>query len=230
VIEKIIYLGASGFPEVSEVVRRINAVELRYEIAGILDDDASYHGGEVEGVPVLGNLERVVDFPNARFIFGIGTHRSRLLRYEILQRLGVPAARYLTLIDPSAHVYKYADVGHGAIIHSGSTVLCGAKICNFSVVGWNAIVTKDVIIGEGAMTGPSVTILPNARLGAYSFVGGAASISEGVTIGPGAMVGACTFVHRDVSSGDFIVGTPPRLLASETVPNDILQVWRMEGG
>lgn len=229
-MEKIIYLGAGGFPEVSEVVRRINAVEPRYEIVGILDDDAAYHGGNVEGVPVLGGLQRVAEFPDVRIVFGIGSHRSRLLRYEILRRLGLPAQRYLTLVDPSAQVYKYAVVGHGAIIHGGSVVLSGAKIGDFSVIGWNTVVAKDVIVGEGGLTGPSVTTLPKARLGAYSFVGGAAMVSEGVTIGPGAMVGAGTFVHRDVPAGDFIVGNPPRILASATVPDDILRVWRMETG
>lgn len=225
VMEPLIFIGASAFPEISEVVRNINTATPTYEICGILDDNNVLHGTEIEGVPVLGSLEQVSRHPHAQFVFGIGSHRTRLLRHQILRRLDLTPDRYVTLIDPRAQVYSDAVLGHGVIVHGGTVILNSARIENWAIIGWQNVVGRDVIVGEGALTGPSVTTLSGARIGSFSFVGGAGTISEAITVGPCAMVGVGTVIHRDVAAGEFVLGTPARTLSRIDVPDEILRNW-----
>ena len=224
----LIFLGASPFREVGELVRDINDVSPTFDLRAILDDDPSLHGTEVEGLPVLGSLETARDHGDARFAFAIASHGTRLACHAILERLALPPERYATLVHPRAKVYSSATVGHGSIIHCGAVIGNGARLGNWVTVHWNAVVGADNRIGDGALLTSNVTTNSGVKIGPYGFIGSASAVAEGVTVGPGAMVGMGSLVLRDVPAGVFQFGNPPRVLSREDVPQGILDEWKRE--
>ncbi len=225
-LQQLIFLGASAFPEIAEIVRDINHLEPTFEIAAILDDNSSLHGTSVEGCPVLGPLEQVHSYQDASFILGIGAYRTRLIRYQVLQRLNLSRERFATLVHPAAKIYSSATVGLGCIIHSGALIFNNSVLEDFVVVYPNTVIGARNLICEGALITSMVTTTSNVIIGSYSHVGTGSSVAEAVRIGPGAQVGMGSLVLKDIPPGVFCLGNPLRFLAKAEVPDELLERWK----
>src|SRR3990172_1677273 len=183
-LQSLVFLGGiSGFYETAEIVKDINDKNPTYRIEGILNDDTKLHGKIIGGVKVLGPLDMVSNFKDAQFIMGIGSYRTRIIRYEIIQRLNIPQERYVTLIHPSARIYPSSRVGHGGIIHSGVVIFQETILENFVTILPNGVIGTNNFIGEGALMAPLVTTTPHVRIGFYTHLGASSSIAEFVKIG-----------------------------------------------
>ncbi|WP_172822197.1 acetyltransferase [Magnetospirillum moscoviense] len=221
----LIFLGATAVPELIDVLVDINQAGGSWAPRGILDDNPDLAGTTIAGLPVLGPLERVAEHPDARFVFAIGSHSTRLARHSILCRLDLPDDRYATLIHPGAKVYASASIGAGSIIHFGAVIANGVRLGRWVIVLWNSVIGADSRVGDGALITSQVTTNSGVRIGSYSFIGSASAIAEAVTIGPGAMVGMRSLVLRNVASGTFQFGDPPRILSRQEVPDGIIANW-----
>lgn len=134
-VQEIVFLGASAaFLEIIELIHDINKVESRYKVIALLDDDVALHGKIIEGIKVEGPLSDVKKYPTAKFVFGIGSIKTRALRIEILKRLAIPKERFITLIHPNAKIYPSARIGYGCIIHHGSVVFYASQIKDFAII------------------------------------------------------------------------------------------------
>ncbi len=223
--KRLVFLGATPFPEIVEIVRDINRIQPTYQITAILDDNPSLHGTAIEGVTVLGPLAMCHDYPNVEFVFGIGSHRLRLVRHDILRRLGLPRERYATLIHPSAKIYSTARVGQGCIIFPGAVIFCDSVIEDFVQVLANTVVGPENYICEGALLTSLVSLTSKVIVGHYSHVGMFSAIGPGVRIGAGAQIAMGSVVLRDVPPGVFQMGMPPKILRRETVAPEIMERW-----
>ena len=85
---KLVILGASAFPEISDLVKDINSVNNVYEVIEILDDNETLHGSTIEGVKVGGPLDKSSGFSEEiKFVLAIGSYRTRIQKYYILKKL-----------------------------------------------------------------------------------------------------------------------------------------------
>ncbi len=225
VVEKLIFIGAAPFAEQFEVIRDINAVEERFQVVGILDDNKDMHGKSLEGVRVLGPLDMLGDYPDLRIVLGIGTYANRTTLPEVIARLGLPLERYVTLVHPSAKVYDSARIGYGAIIHAGCIIGNETEVGSFAKVIWNAVVGARNVIGQGTTICPQAATGVDVRIGPFSFLGIASAIADGVTIGPMNAVGMGTIITRDTPPGAFSFGNPPRILSTDPVPEKLIENW-----
>lgn len=224
-LRPLVVFGASKFPELSEIVRDINEKDLLYHVQGILDDNVSLHGGTVEGVPVLGPLDRAKDFDDALFVLGIGSYRTRLVRYEIVRRLGIAPEKYVTLVHPSAKVYSSSSVGHGCIIFPGAVIHNDSVAEDFVEILTNTVIGRNNVICEGAMIASLVTTTSGVIVGHYSHTGTGSAIGEHVKVGPIAQIAMGSVVLRDVPPGAFCFGNPPKFLNKIEVPTELLNKW-----
>ncbi len=106
----LILVAASGLArEVLSLVRAHGT----YDVVGFLDDDIARHGTMLDGVPVLGGLDSVVDHPEPDLLVcaGRGAVRERIV--ERLDDLGVFPIRYATVIHPGVEVPAGCEVGVG---------------------------------------------------------------------------------------------------------------------
>ena len=224
-IQPLIFLGASVFPEIFQLVADINEKKMMYEMKGILDDNIDLHGKKIQGVPVLGPLEMAKDMDGVRFVMGIGAYRSRLVRYEIIKRLGIPPERYVTLIHPTARIDATSIVGHGCIIWPGVFIHNKCTVEDFVKILPNSVVGVHNLICEGAMITSLVALTVDVVVGHYAHLGTMSAIAERVHIGPGAQVGMGSLVLKNVSPGAFVIGSPARAINLVEVPQELIDRW-----
>jgi len=222
----LLFLGAStAFLEIQEIIHEINRVEHRHQIIGLLDDDPTRHGQVEDGIPVLGPLELAREHPSVDLVFGIGSHGTRLRRHRIIDRLGLPDERYISLVHPGAQIYPSAHVGPGSIVHSGVVIANDVRLDGFNVVTFGAIVGPYSHLGRFAMVTSAAVVLSHVELGQASFVGVNSCIQDGIRIGPGALVGMASAVYRDVEPGAVVLGNPARVAYRVRVPDELLAGW-----
>lgn len=220
----LIFIGGStGYLEISEIVRRINLRKNCYEIIGILDDNTELFGIKIAGVPVIGDLSRANDFSQAKFVFAIGSHKTRLSRLSLVEKTGLPEERFATLIDPDALVYPGVKIGAGCVIHAGAVIGHETILAPFSIITFQAAIGPYCKIGRGAMITTKATALTGVEIGACTFIGAHSCIGEGVKIGAGALIGMASIVSRNIGEGSIVLGNPARVLYRVNVPEALLQ-------
>jgi sugar O-acyltransferase (sialic acid O-acetyltransferase NeuD family) len=222
----LLFLGAStAFLEIHELIRDINAAENGYRIVGLLDDDPKRHGTAMGGVRVLGPLDAATEYPDAQLVFGIGSHRTRLLRRQITERLGIPEERFVSLVHPAAKVYPSVRIGPGCIVHSGVVLANDVVLDGFNVVTFGALVGPFGHLGRFSMVTSLAILLTRVTLGQASFIGAGACLQDGIRVGPGALVGMASAVYRDVDPGAVVLGNPAKVAYRVRVPSELLVGW-----
>lgn len=222
----LVILGATAYPEIAELIRDINDTGSRYSVRCILDDNNDLHHKRIEGVEVIGGIDLAREHRDACFVMGIGSHKSRLIRRQIVDRLNISDDRWATLIHPRAKVYASASIGSGSIVHCGAVVGNGARLGRWVIVLWNSVLGANTIIGDGAMCASNVTVNSRVKIGSYSFVGAASAIADSICLEPGAMIGMGSLIIRDVPLGAFQFGFPSRILSRDDVPREIVDDWQ----
>jgi len=211
---ELIFIGAStGFHEVDEIVYAINRLRPTYKFVGILDDNANVQNTSLRGIPVIGTLSEARKYKGAKFVFGIGSLKTRLLRKKILETTGLKETDFESIIHPSAVIDRTAKVGPGCIFHTGVCIGNNAEIGAFTVIAVNTAVGPYVKIAEFAMITSLVVVLTGAKIGKMSFIGSHSLITENVEIGDNVMVGVGTIVSRNLGDGLFVLGNPMRVIS-----------------
>ncbi|MBN2293918.1 MAG: hypothetical protein JXM70_15940 [Pirellulales bacterium] len=222
---ELVFLGATAFCEIAEIVRDINRIEPTYSIRAILDDNPDLHGTMVEGTPVVGPLEECRRFPDARIVMGIGSYKTRMVRHAIIERLGLPEDRYATLIHPTAKIYPTVEIGAGCIVQCGAVIAADTVLEPFAHVLFNSFVGVGNRICRGALLTSLVSTAGGVTVGHYAHLGTTSSVAENRTIAAGAQVAMGSVVIRDVPLGAFVLGNPARRLRSEKVDESIVRMW-----
>jgi sugar O-acyltransferase (sialic acid O-acetyltransferase NeuD family) len=222
-VEPLVLVGSGGFGrETAEVVRAVNAESPTWNLLGFLDDDPALHGTEIDGVPVLGSIDDVHSFEDARLVVCTGHPGNYFSRKRIVERLGLPAARYATVVHPTAALASTTQIGHGSVllahVVSTSSVRIGAHVAVMPGV----VFTHDVFVEDFATFGAGARLAGRAHVGVGAYVGSGALIREDRTIGPWALVAMGAVVTRDVPFQEVWAGIPAHLIRRVSVPPDVL--------
>jgi sugar O-acyltransferase (sialic acid O-acetyltransferase NeuD family) len=223
--QPLVLLGGGG-----ELPQYLEALELtaqrggpRFDLVGILDDNPALQGRSVHSLPVLGPLSRAADWPEARLLWGLGSLRYPTGRLSVFHRLGLPLARYLTLVHPDAFVSPKAAIAPGVTILAGSRVTAGARLAPHSSLGFHCLVEHDSEIGPGTLFSGGCIVAGHVRIGAGCFLGQGCNIKDGARIGHCATVGMGTVVLHDIEDGQIVVGNPGRVLRTASLPPELPQ-------
>ena len=183
----------------------------RYRPVAFLDNDAALHGTAVDGLEVVGGLEKVAEFIAAGVAGGvvaIGDSPTRVALAEKLRQRGLPL---ISAIHPLANISPTARLDEHLIIGARVSISVHARIGAHSVLSAGSIVEHDNIIGRGAFLYPAV------RLAGGVFVDDLATLGIGACVIPGRSVGREAYVEpgavviRDVAPGTTVGGVPATL-------------------
>ena len=229
-MQKLVIIGGSyAFWEIFEIIQDINFIQPTYEVIAVLDDSPSLHGLKYNNLVVEGPIDKVKDYSDdVKFIFAIGSFRTRIIRAEILNRLNIADERFETLIHPTAKVFSNASIKHGCIIHYGTVIFNHTIIESFSIIAANCVIAVGNYIGRGALFGSNITTTTGVKIGSYSFIGSSTSVGENVEIGPGAQIGMGSIILKNISPGVFVLGNPPRMLDKIDIPEELLENWEKD--
>lgn len=209
----LVLAGAGGMArETAATVAAINAVTPTWRLRGFLDDDPAMHGVIRSGLPVLGPLEAIADLPDAAVVVCIANPRNPGVREQVVHRLGLPSARYATLIHPSAEVPAGCTVGPGSVLLAQVVLTADVTVGAHVALMPQTVLTHDDIVSDHATVAAGVRVSGSVRIGPGAYLGAGALIRESLTVGAKSIVGMGSVVLRDVPPGEVWAGNPARFL------------------
>jgi sugar O-acyltransferase (sialic acid O-acetyltransferase NeuD family) len=150
------------------------------QLIGFADDDSSLYGKEIAGLPVLGPINEILQYPCDAVIVAIGSNARRKIVAEFLHDCGISLRTIFhpsAIVSPSAVISDGVFVAAGVVIGAGSTLGRGVIVNTQSSVdhdsnigAWAHVcpgctITGEVCIGEGAFVGSGTTVVPRRRIG-----------------------------------------------------------------
>jgi sugar O-acyltransferase (sialic acid O-acetyltransferase NeuD family) len=183
-----------------------------WDPVGLLDDDPTRHGADVDGVPVLGGSDTVHTRPDAAVVLCVANARNPAGRAEVAARLSLADDRYATVVHPAASLAVGVTVGAGSILLAGCVVTAPQAVGRHVVAMPQVLLTHDDEVGDFVTLAGQAGLAGGVRVGTGAYVGAGAKIREGVSIGAGAVIGMGAVVLSDVPAGEVWAGAPARFL------------------
>lgn len=173
------------------------------EGVGIIDDNPATWAQEVEGVPVVGGADQLLEHWQAEafdaVVIAISTSVEARARLRgLCAEHGIPLAN---VIDPRCKLATGVTIGDGNVIcaftHFGTGTQIGDNnfISAYNSFDHHNVLGSDISTGPGCMTSGEVTIENRVRLGTGIFV------EPKLTLGEGAIVASGAVIVRSVPAG-----------------------------
>ncbi|ATA74773.1 Sugar O-acyltransferase, sialic acid O-acetyltransferase NeuD family [Capnocytophaga canis] len=207
-MNKCIIVGAGTYGQVYA-----KYLKSEYEILGFIDDNAQLKGTIISQLPVIGNLQFLLDEMDRKIkVFvpiGDTSSRERILRE--VRKNGFSTPNY---IHSTVNIGTDVILGDSAIyILQGVVIMPMAVIDNDvmissgTIISHHAVIQKNVFISFGVNVGASVLVREK------SYVGIGATIMTGVKqTGYDCLIGAGAVVIRDVPDYATVVGNPAKVI------------------
>lgn len=202
-VEEVFVVGAGGHARV--VISTLR--EAGRIVTGLFDDEPAKSGQEIEGVPVIGDLRDLPTELARKFAMGIG---DNLVRRMIAERF--PAARWITIIHPHAHVDRTATLGPGTVVFAGAVVQPGARLGAHCIVNTSATIDHDCQLADFVHVAPGCHLAGAVSLEEGVLMGIGCVAVPGVRVGGWTTVGAGAVVTRNLPQHSVCVGVPARVV------------------
>lgn len=214
-MQNVLIYGAGGFArEVAWLVEQCAAAGRALAPVAFIDDNATNHGREVNGLPVLGLEAAAVRFPGAAVALGIG---AGAVREKLDARLREHGLQALTLVHPRVEMSRFVALGEGTVVCAGSILTTNIRLGRQVQVNLDCTIGHDVVMEDYVTLAPGVHVSGWVVLEKGAYVGTGATIINGtedrpLVVGAGAVIGAGACVTRPVPPGVTAVGMPAKPL------------------
>ena len=218
-----VIIGAGGH---GRVVLDIMQHEGRHEVVGFLDSNPDLHGRLMDGVEVLGPIQRLAGLKEQGVlgaIVAVGHNGTRRSFGEQVQRLG---HELVSAIHPSANIANNVSMGRGVVVAAGALVCAHCQIGDGVILNTGCLVDHETMIGTACHLCPGVKIAGRVTIESGAFVGIGATVIQHVRVGHDSVIGAGAVVLKDVPPMSTVVGLPAREIKSLSNPNEFAE-WLM---
>lgn len=206
-MRNLVIIGAGGLGR--EICDWVLSAELPYHVKGFLDESVKDLSSFGIDLPVLGRPLNYRPQENEVFICAIGHSHTRM---KIMRELQEKNMGFISLVHPSAHVSKKAEIGAGCIIYPGCFISAHTKIGKGVLINFNSSIGHDAVIGEGCTINAHCDVTGAVQLGEGVLVGSHVTIIPKIRVGDYAILGAGSAVMRNVQSGVTVLGVPAKRL------------------
>jgi sugar O-acyltransferase (sialic acid O-acetyltransferase NeuD family) len=198
-MKDLILLGAGVHAgEMVEIVERVNRLQPRWNLRGVLSCDEKLFGQRLNDVPILGGPEKIADFPQADFIPDNSWPRN----------LRVPMGQLATLIDPSCFVSRTARIGRGCVLYPNCYVGLNARIGDWVFCLSGCLINHDDVIEDRVVMGSGVSLAGFVTVQADCYLGQACTVKQYLKIGRDSLIGMGAVVVKDVAANSVMIGNP----------------------
>lgn len=183
-----------------------------YRVAAIVDDDApvgkEYFGQHVlGGTALLGRLHAEGirhAFVSAGSMGGYGRRREW---YTLAREMGFAI---VNIIDPTAVVSPWIQLGEGVFIGKRAVVNAYASLGNMVIVNTGSIVEHADVIEDYVHIAPGCMLSGGVRVYEAAHIGTGSAVRQNVVIGREAVIGIGSVVVRDIAPRMIAYGNPCR--------------------
>jgi len=179
----------------------------------------------LDGLPVLGPVDRLADLPEARVVVCTGRPGNYFSRKRVVRRLdalGIDRSRYATVVHPAAVLAAAARVGRGSVVLATAVATAAVDVGGHVAIMPGVTLTHDDVVGDYATIAAGARLAGGVRVGEGAYVGAGALVREQRTVGAWSLVGMGAVVLDDVPPGEVWAGVPARRLRGVDVPPDVL--------
>ena len=205
--QEISIIGAGGFGR--EIKHLIDEINLSHEIWSVIGffDSSNKPGTIVNGVPVLGGNDDLIDSECKNFVLAIGDPAALK---NISSKLLMAGKCLPNIIHPTASLgaEDFNEIGIGNIFTYGFHMTTNVKLGNFNIFNTRVTLGHDVKIGSFNVMLPNVQISGNVSVGDENIFGMNSSVLQKKSIGSNNKIGAHSFVATNLGSGQSVFGNP----------------------
>ncbi len=202
----VMILGGGGIGAVVLDIFKKNGVV----VYGILDDNTSLHGNEIDDVSILGSTDddgflKLIGKKCEAFVATDDNKLKKNLTEMLLDRRHIMP---VNAIHETATISNLAEIGHGNLISAGVIVNPLAKIGNHNMLHSGVVIEHSASVADYVQIGAKSVVGANVVIGAGTFVGTGVVIVPGIKIGKNARIGAGSVVIADVLEKVTVFGNP----------------------
>lgn len=187
------------------------ALSAGFNLLGFVDDGPALAGGNVLGLPVLGDRGWLRGREVA-VVVAVGSPSARRRVCEDLTAMGV--SDFPVLRHSTAYVGLGCDIGAGSILAAGAVLTADVTLGRFVIVNAGSTISHNSRIADFATMAPGAHLAGNTHAGEGCDIGIGASVIQGLEIGDWSVVGAGAAVIRDVEPNTTVVGCPARVVSN----------------
>ncbi len=160
----------------------------------------------------------LIRFPEAKVLAVPGSPTSFRHRLDIIGQLGLPEARWATVVHPRAWVSSQARLGRNCLLMAGVVLTTDASIGDHVCILPNSVLHHGVTVGQGTLIGSCVVIAGGSRLGEQNYVGSGTQLIHGISIGHRNLIGLGSNVIRSLGDEQTVAGNPARPIPRKGQP------------
>lgn len=215
-LKKVVIVGAGGFGrEVIEIFKDLNSISEEWDVLGFIDDNKSLWSKEINGIPVIGGLDWLIENrKNVGCVVAVGDPSSKKLIVDKLEQNDVI---FYNAIHPSVIKSELVAFGQDVIICAGVILTVNISIGDHVCINLNSTVGHDAIIENHCSIMPNATISGNDNIGECSYIGTGATIIHGIKIGNNSTIGAGAVVVNDIPDDVVAVGVPAKVIKNNII-------------
>ncbi|MEA3458432.1 MAG: transferase, partial [Candidatus Thermoplasmatota archaeon] len=147
-MKKVVVVGAGGFGrEVMEIFKDENKIGKKWDIVGFIDEDLAIHGKCINGFPVIGGLDWLIENNSKEIgcVIAVGNPKTKKL---IVDKLKNNEINFVNAIHPSVMMSEYVELGEDVIICAGTILTVNITIGNHVIININSTIGHDAIIKD----------------------------------------------------------------------------------
>lgn len=170
-----------------------------FHIEGILDIPENV-GKQVCGYPVIGTDDLIGKLVS-RYLFmvTVGQIKDPSLRIKLHEQVINSGGRLATIVSPTAHVSRFAELGEGSVVMHQAMVNAEAKVGRGCIINTFANIEHDVVIGDYCHISTGAMINGGCTIGNATFIGSQSVINNGIVIGSDIIVPSGCIVRKNIS-------------------------------
>lgn len=203
---QLLIIGSGGFGR--EAARAALDGGFDGEVLGFIDDNPALVGVSFGGLPVIGPLAAVGDFPEAGVVVATGRPDNYTSRHAIVRRLSLPPERFARIVHPQAMLAGDTVVGPGSVVLAGVVATAGVRIGAHVAVMPQVVLTHESSVAEFTTLASSVALAGGVSVGPGAYLGAGTTVREGRSVGALAMTGMASLVLADVPPRRLWFGSP----------------------
>lgn len=215
-MKDIVIFGAGGLGrEVACLIKRINAVQLEWNLLGFYDDGIEV-GTRNEYGAVLGNVQDLASY-DKEVAVAIALGSPKTVK-KIVEKLSQNKNRqFPNLISPEFSISDLDNysLGYGNIIQRNCTISCNVHLGNFNILNTGIGLGHDVKVGDFNSFMPAVKISGEVTIGNYNFFGVGSIVLQQLKVGNGIKLGAGSVLMRNAKDDILYLGNPAKKIVIE---------------
>lgn len=178
--QQVFIIGAGGVGREVLAVLQHTSLDDQFAVSGFIDDGIQAQTS-INGIPVAGGIDYLLQMKEANVIIAIGNPK---IRRQILEKLSEKSFNFPSVIHPkvSFHDVSRIKMGKGVFITEGCILTTEISIGDFCFFNIGVTINHDAIIQENCVIMPGVRITCGVNLGSDSYVSANCVLSKPIEI------------------------------------------------